>query len=179
VKVAAAWALSLLALSGCGDTGGEPTLTTGTAAEGFVFTDASDVHDGEAVPTRFTCDGEDVSPTLEWNGVPDRTRELAIVLEDPDAPGGTFTHWLVWDIDPATTTLSGDASGQEGVNDFGKRGYRGPCPPGGQTHHYVFRLLALGERVDLDERSDRAAFDAAVGPHLLAEARVTATYARP
>jgi Raf kinase inhibitor-like YbhB/YbcL family protein len=179
VKVAAACALSLLALSGCRGNGGEPTLTTGTVAEGLVFTDASAVHDGDAVPTRFTCDGVDVSPALEWNGVPDGTKELAIVVEDPDAPAGSFTHWLVWHIDPAATTLSGDAPVREGTNDFGKLGYGGPCPPRGQTHHYVFRLLALDEAVDLDAGSDRSAFDAAVGSHVVAEARLTASYARP
>jgi Raf kinase inhibitor-like YbhB/YbcL family protein len=177
MRLVAASALSLLALSGCGG-GGGAAVTTGPAVGRFSFTGASDVHPGQAIPTRFTCDGQDVSPKLVWTGVPEGAQELALALDDPDAPGGTFTHWLVWGIDPTSTTLAGAGSAPEGRNDFGKNGYGGPCPPRGQTHHYVFRLLALDARVDLPAGADRSAFDKAVTPHVLAEARVTATYSR-
>jgi hypothetical protein len=120
--------------------------------------------------------------------VPDGARELALVLEDPDAPGATFTHWLVYGIDPIVMELSegvpaeamtpGPPILRQGKNDFGRMGFGGPCPPGGDEHRYVFRLLALDNPVTLEAGADRAAFDEVVAPHVLAEARLTATYAR-
>ena len=178
MRLAAVSAVSLLALSGCGGRGGGTELTSGPTVEGFAFTEASDVHEGAAIPARFTCDGEDVSPKLVWTDVPDGTKELALVLEDPDAPGRTFTHWLLWGISSSITALVSDAPFSEGKNDFGKTRYGGPCPPRGQTHHYVFRLLALDDEVDLEPGADRAAFEDAIAPHILAEIRLTATYAR-
>ena len=186
MKVAAFAAILAVVFTGCGGNGGERQMTTGPTVEGFAFTDPSEVEEGNGVPVRFTCDGEDVSPKLAWKGVPDGTKELALVLEDPDAPSGTFTHWLVYGLNPATSEF--EAAGRtahppggpprEGTNDFGKRGYEGPCPPGGQAHHYVFRLLAFDEKLDLAAGSDRAAFDKAIAGHVLAEARLTAMYAR-
>ncbi len=169
--------------------GGSGTeLEPGPTVAGFAFTGASAVAEGASIDTRFTCDAEDISPRLEWNGVPDGARELAFVLEDPDAPGATFTHWLVYGIAPVVVELSeglpaeamtpGPPIVRQGENDFGRMGYGGPCPPGGDEHRYVFRLLALDAPVELEAGADRAAFDEAVGPHVLAEARLTATYAR-
>jgi Raf kinase inhibitor-like YbhB/YbcL family protein len=120
-----------------------------------------------------------VSPALEWAGVPDGAQELALLLEDPDAPGGTFTHWTVYGIEPSSTSLTAADGLLEGRNDFGDTGYGGPCPPGGEEHRYVFRLLALDAPVALEEGADRTAFDEAVAPRVLAEARLTATYGRP
>jgi Raf kinase inhibitor-like YbhB/YbcL family protein len=112
--------------------------------------------------------------------VPEGTQELALVLEDPDAPGGTFTHWLVYGVDPGSTWLpKGATPARQGENDFGDDAYGGPCPPEGEEHRYVFRLLALHLPLELEPGVDRAAFDEAVAPHVLAEARLTATYARP
>ena len=105
--------------------------------------------------------------------------ELALVVEDPDAPNGTFTHWLAYGIDPGATGLSAGAkAAREGENSSGKTGYTGPCPPPGEQHHYVFRLLALHAASKLDAGVERATFDAAVGSLLHAEARLTATYER-
>jgi len=175
-----------LFLGGCGGGGGSGTnLEQGPAAEGFAFTAASTVSEGEPIDSRFTCDGEDASPALSWDGVPEGTQELALVLEDPDAPGATFTHWLEYGLHPRPTSLAegvGSASILRllaGENDFGDLGYGGPCPPRGEEHRYVFRLLALDATVDLEPGADRAAFDEAVAPYVLAEARLTATYARP
>jgi hypothetical protein len=181
--------LTLLALAACGGDGGSGTeLEPGPTVARFAFTSGSAVAEGEPVDARYTCDGEDVSPRLEWNGVPDQARELAVVIEDPDAPGATFTHWLVYGIDPVVMELSEGVPGEamtpgppilrQGENDFGRMGYGGPCPPGGDKHRYVFRLLALDAPVELEARADRGAFDEAVAPHVLAEARLTATYAR-
>ena len=173
-----------LALAGCGGGGGSgSTLERGPMVAGFEFTEASAVAEGEAVDVRYTCDGEDVSPALAWKGVPEGTKELALVVDDPDAPGGTFTHWLLWGLDAAMTSLpegvgSSIASLVSGKNDFGSTGYGGPCPPRGPRHRYVFRLLALRNPVALEPGVDRPSFDQAVAPHVIAEARLTATYAR-
>jgi Raf kinase inhibitor-like YbhB/YbcL family protein len=165
-------------------------LTWAAAASGapsFRFTDASDVHAGKPIAKRFTCDGADVAPNVVWRGVPKKAKELALVLEDPDAPGGTFTHWLTYGMSPSTTEWGrpgwsayppGGAAPRAGRNDFGKLGYGGPCPPHGQTHHYMFRLLALDARLKLSRGAERSAFDRAVAHHVLAQARLVATYAR-
>lgn len=190
IRLPAVSCVVLLAVAGCGGGGGSGTeLESGPTVAGFAFTDRSAVEEGEPIDARHTCDAEDVSPRLEWSGVPAGTRELAFVLEDPDAPGATFTHWLVYGIDPAVAELSEGVPGEamtpggppllrQGENDFGRMGYGGPCPPGGEEHRYVFRLLALDATVDLERGADRPAFDEAVAPYVVAEARVTATYAR-
>jgi Raf kinase inhibitor-like YbhB/YbcL family protein len=175
--------LSLLALSlaGCGGGGsGDGTgLERGPTVSGFAFSPGSAVAEGQPIDVRFTCDGDNLSPALAWEGVPEGTAELALVVEDPDAPGGTFTHWLAYGIPPSTTSLSaGGRLALEGVNDSGGTGYTGPCPPGGAEHHYVFRLLALHAPSGLEAGADRATFDDAVAPLVHAEARLTATYAR-
>ena len=154
-----------------------------SAVHAFRFTAASDVHQGKSIAKRFTCDGNDVAPKLVWRGVPKRAKELALVLEDPDVPGGTFTHWLTYGLSPLTNEWGRSgwtayAVPRLGRNDFGKIGYGGPCPPAGQTHHYVFRLLALDAKLKLRGGADRPAFNRAVDHHVLAQARLVATYAR-
>jgi Raf kinase inhibitor-like YbhB/YbcL family protein len=168
----------VFAVSACGGDDDE-ALPTGATAAGFRFLE-SGVTEGAAVDRRFTCDGEDVAPALAWEGVPEGTAELALVVEDPDAPGGTFTHWLVWGLDPGETELpeGSEPAGLEGTNDFGAVGYGGPCPPAGETHRYVFRLLALDAETGLDEGASRDDFLAAVEGHVAAEATLTARYAR-
>ena len=103
--------------------------------------------EGDTVPVRFTCDGDDVSPPLDWSGVPEGTAELRLTLTDPDAPGGTFTHWSVAGIDPSSSGVgegSLPAGGTEQRNDFGSAAYGGPCPPRGRgPHRYVFTIDAL------------------------------------
>jgi Raf kinase inhibitor-like YbhB/YbcL family protein len=168
----------LLGLVACGGDG-EPRLA---------FTSDSAVADGEPIEVFFTCDDEEVSPTLVWTGVPAETRELALVVEDPDAPQGTFTHWLVYGMSPEIDSLP-NAIGPEpamgtpralrqGENDFGRVGYAGPCPPPGEEHDYVFRLLALHGESGLAPGATRPEFDEAVEPHVLAEASITAPYGR-
>jgi Raf kinase inhibitor-like YbhB/YbcL family protein len=144
---------------------------------------------GRQIARRFTCDGEDISPELHFGGVPSSARSLALVVEDPDAPGGTFTHWLVWGLSPQSASL---ASGvpptadqwngialQQGRNDFRRPGYGGPCPPHGAEHRYVFRLLALDADPALGDGARRTDFDRAVAAHVVAEAELTAVYRRP
>jgi len=171
--------LAGLTVVSCGGGGGSGSeLEQGPTVAGFEFAD-SDVAEGESIEVRFTCDGEEISPELAWEGVPEDTQELALALEDPDAPGGTFTHWLVYGIDPTVTMLPGAEMLSQGENDFGETGYGAPCPPHGEKHRYVFRLLALDAQVGLEPGADRAAFDKAVAPLMLAEARLTAIYKRP
>jgi Raf kinase inhibitor-like YbhB/YbcL family protein len=174
-----ALAAALLFLAACGGGGGSGTkLEQGPAVAGFAFTEESDVAEGKPIDVRFTCDGEDVAPALAWKGVPGEAKQLALALEDPDAPGGTFTHWLVYGLDASATGLPGPPSIREGKTDFDDTGYRGPCPPEGDEHDYVFRLFALDAPIDLEAGADRAEFDDAVAPHVLSEARLTAPYRR-
>jgi len=110
--------------------------------------DSSAFADGAAIPRRFTCDGENLSPPLQWSGAPEATRSFVLLCDDPDAPAGTWHHWAVYDIPPAVTEFAVNAAQnaemKQAVNDFRKVGYGGPCPPHGHgPHHYHFRLLAL------------------------------------
>lgn len=137
---------------------------------------------GEAIPKRFTCDGDDVSPPLRLASVPPAAKALAIIMDDLDAPSGPFVHWVVWDLPPATRELEAGADvarlgAGEGANGFGRTGYGGPCPRGGR-HRYVFRVYALDAQVALRAGADRAALDAAMAGKRLAEGSLMATYER-
>jgi Raf kinase inhibitor-like YbhB/YbcL family protein len=136
--------------------------------------------DREAIPRRHTCEGDDLSPPLAWTGRPPETQSLVLLVDDPDAPGGTFTHWLAWGIDPATSELSeGEAAPTEGRNDFGSDGYRGPCPPPGHgPHHYIFRLRALDAEIGVGSGADKAQVEQALADHVLAAAELRGTYER-
>jgi hypothetical protein len=140
---------------------------------------SSAFEDGGDMPARYTCDGEDASPPLRIGGVPEGTAALALVMDDPDAPGGTFDHWLAWNIPPDTTELAEGAepAGVLGRTDFGRLGYGGPCPPGG-THRYFFRLYALDGELDLPEGARKPALESAMEGHVLAEARLQGNYTR-
>ena len=137
---------------------------------------------GESIPERFTCDGDDVSPPLEWSGVPEEARSLALLVEDPDAPGGTFVHWTVYAIAPSTTGLrQGEvpADAREGENSFGKSGYRGPCPPEGDNpHRYQFILYALRAAPDLDAGAAPDDVRAAVADGAIARGELTGRFRR-
>jgi Raf kinase inhibitor-like YbhB/YbcL family protein len=131
-------------------------------------------NDGNPIPRQYTCDGENAPPPLNLSGTPAGAKSLALVLDDPDAPGGLFTHWLVWNLPPRSNGIVGT----EGTNDFGKRGYRGPCPPPGAAHRYVFHLYALDTLLAVPPGAKRPELDAAMRGHVLAEARFAGTYAR-
>jgi len=156
----------------------------------FQFTDTPFEASGP-IPAEYTCDGEDVSPPLAWSAPPEGTESLALVIDDPDAPGsGAFTHWVLFDLPPDATALprdyaagdprldAGDPSPREGVNDFGDPQYGGPCPPGGEEHRYVFSLYALDTTLDLESGAAPDAVHAAIEGHVLAEAEVVGTYQR-
>jgi Raf kinase inhibitor-like YbhB/YbcL family protein len=134
----------------------------------------------QAIPSRYSCEGEDVSPPLRWSNVPEGTRSLALIVDDPDAPGGVFTHWLAWGLDPAAEGLGeGEAAPREGRNDFGTSGYRGPCPPPGHgRHHYVFRVYGLDTQLELSAGAAKAELEQAIEGHVLTTAELVGTYER-
>jgi Raf kinase inhibitor-like YbhB/YbcL family protein len=136
--------------------------------------------DGQSIPRRHSCEGEDLSPPLSWTGVPDSASSLALILDDPDAPGGTFTHWLAWRLEPAAGGLGeGEAAPVEGRNDFGATGYRGPCPPPGHgPHRYFFRLHALEDALELEPGAGRAELEQALARRSVAVAELMGTYER-
>jgi Raf kinase inhibitor-like YbhB/YbcL family protein len=142
---------------------------------------------GGHIPAQYTCGSADISPPLSWSGVPAGTKSLVLVIEDPDAPRGTFRHWGAYDIPPGTTGLAaGYHAGQPAAgfaqarNDFGAVGYGGPCPPPGRgAHHYRFELLALSRpRVDLPAGAGIAALLQAARPYVIARTELTGTYQR-
>ncbi len=139
-----------------------------------------DFKEGEKIPERFTCEGKDVSPTLKIKGVPKEAKSLVVIVEDRDAPGGNFTHWLMWNVVPNLTEIVANkppSGAVQGVNDFGKNKYSGPCPPPG-IHRYHFKLYALDTALDLPSKSKRKAVDSATKGHIIAEATLMGSYAR-
>jgi Raf kinase inhibitor-like YbhB/YbcL family protein len=154
--------------------------TEGQMTEQFALT-SPEFTEGTAIPRRFTCDADDVSPPLTWTAAPEGTVTLALVMDDPDARG--FIHWVAYNIDasatgslPAGWASSPDAAPQ-GINSFGRVGYGGPCPPSG-THRYAFRLLAIDQVLDVGAGPKADAVLAAASGHTLAEATLTGTYRR-
>ena len=133
---------------------------------------------GGDIPAKFTCDGTNVSPALQIGGVPNEAKSLVLIVDDPDAPRGLFTHWIIWNIDPKTTRVaenSAPAAGVQGTNDFGKRNYGGPCPPSG-THRYFFKIFALDIKLELKPSARRAELDAAMRGHVLAQGELMGRY---
>ena len=140
--------------------------------------------DGDWIPKLHTCEGADLSPALEWEGEPDATKSFALIVDDPDAPVGTWNHWLLWDIPATVHTIpqgfKAAQAGMSGTNDFGRLGYGGPCPPKGHgPHRYFFKLFALDVApLGLAAGAKRAALDRAISGHDLAEASYMGRYER-
>lgn len=134
--------------------------------------------DGDSMPRQFTCDGGNVAPPLTWSGAPDNARSFALVMDDPDAPGGTFTHWLVYDVPAAATELAARA-GKTLRNSFGRAEYGGPCPPPGRGEHRYFFTLYAVDVAALDVRGKaRQDLERALQAHTLATARLMGRYER-
>jgi Raf kinase inhibitor-like YbhB/YbcL family protein len=132
------------------------------------------------IPVRFTCDGKDVNPPLTIEDAPSGARSLALIIDDPDAPRGTWVHWVVWNIDPAIGTIpehSLPPGASEGMNDFKRQHYGGPCPPSG-THRYFFKLYALDRTLDLKPNTTAAMLEAAMKGHVLAQQTIIGLYSR-
>ncbi|HMF82746.1 MAG TPA: YbhB/YbcL family Raf kinase inhibitor-like protein [Acidimicrobiia bacterium] len=140
-----------------------------------------DFEEDAPIPREHTCDGPDTPPELHWSGVPSGVVELALTCEDPDAPGGTFVHWVAWGIDPSSGRLRADDGPRigQGRNGFGSDGYHGPCPPPGHgPHSYEFRLTALDESLDLAPGSAIEDLRSAIDGHVRATATLMGTYER-
>lgn len=141
---------------------------------------------GGTIPRQFTCSGENISPALSWSPGPTRTRSFVLIVDDPDAPAGTWVHWVVYNLPPSVRQLpehvpTGDTvagGGQQGLNDFPVNGYGGPCPPPGKPHRYFFRLYALDTVLDLRPPVHRHDVDSGVKGHILAQAQLMGTFGR-
>ena len=131
------------------------------------------------IPSEFTCDGADISPPLTISEVPEKTKTLALICDDPDAPMGTFVHWVVWNIPSDTKEIAKgtEPQGMQGKTDFGKQGYGGPCPPSG-THRYFFKIYALDTEINFEESSTKKDLEKAMEGHILAEAQLMGNYQR-
>ncbi len=156
------------------------------AASGDVITLSSASLQNGTVPKECTCDGEDQSPVLSWQLPPDGARALTLTVTDPDAPGGTFTHWVLYNLPANTSGLPAGVPRQaqlangsrQGKTDFGKIGYGGPCPPQGKPHRYVFTLYALDNELDVPAGAPRSLVESAMQGHILARGELTARYGR-
>lgn len=138
---------------------------------------------GGFIPKPFTCDAADKSPSISWTDPPKGTESFALIEDDPDAPSGTFVHWVVYDLPPDLRGLpesvpANDSRGHQGMNDFGRRGYNGPCPPPGRPHRYFIRLFALDVKLNLRPGASRRELEAAMKGHILARAEVMGRYGR-
>lgn len=140
---------------------------------------SSAFQEGGNIPPKFTCDGGDSSPPLRIAGIPSGAKTLALVVDDPDAPSGLFTHWIVWNISPQTNAIAEGSApqGAQGTNDFGKSGYGGPCPPSG-THRYYFKIFALDRELNLSSGTKRNQLDAAMKGHVVAQGELMGRYAK-
>ncbi|MGD8405872.1 MAG: YbhB/YbcL family Raf kinase inhibitor-like protein [Anaerolineales bacterium] len=161
-----------------------PTENSSEAMESFLPLELSSTAftDGEPIPLRYSCDGEDISPPLTWGDPPTGTQSFALIMDDPDAPVGTWDHWIVFNI-PADVrefpeaVSSGNVSATLGKNSWGRNSYGGPCPPGG-THRYFFKLYALDIPLSLDENANKEQVLSALEGHILAEAELMGTFSR-
>jgi Raf kinase inhibitor-like YbhB/YbcL family protein len=140
---------------------------------------SSAFQEGATIPSKFTCDGADASPPLQIADIPSGAKSLALIVDDPDAPSGLFTHWMVWNLSPQTSTVAEGSApkGVQGTNDFGKSGYGGPRPPSG-THRYYFKIFALDRELDLSSGAKRTQLDAAMKGHVVAQGELMGRYSR-
>ena len=177
--------LTLLALAACGTkttAGNQPRESqTERSAMATLNLTSDDIRNGQPIAARFTCDGAGDSPTLHWSDPPAGTKSFALVVDDPDAPSGTFRHWGVFDIPASARSTGGETrAGTEVANDFGKPGYGGPCPPrGGGPHHYHFKVFALdADRLGIAPGAKVKDVETAAAKHALASGELVATYER-
>ncbi|MDK2383686.1 MAG: YbhB/YbcL family Raf kinase inhibitor-like protein [Candidatus Korarchaeota archaeon] len=161
--------------------------TTSSAGGGgsLSFTLKSVFANGERIPIKYTCDGEDISPPLSWEGQPEGVVSYVLIVEDPDAPIGTFTHWVMYNIPGKLTSLPEGVPkqketelGMQGINDFRRVGYGGPCPPPGKPHRYFFKLYALESTLDLPPGARKRDVIEAMEGHVLAQSQIMGIYGR-
>jgi Raf kinase inhibitor-like YbhB/YbcL family protein len=152
--------------------------------QGFILSSPSFVN-GATIPDSYTCSGANNSPALQWSGAPKETRSLALIVDDPDAPMGTFVHWLFYNLSATSSGLPEGVAptgsvdeGQQGTNGRGESGYTGPCPPPGKPHHYHFHLYALDRKLDLKPGARAAEVEAALKGHVLARTELVGMFGR-
>ena len=153
---------------------------------GKLALESSAFSNGSTIPVQFTCGGDNQSPALSWTGVPHESRSLTLIVEDPDAPGGTFIHWVIYNMPADRSSLPEDVpgkdniagGGEQGLNGRGEIGYHGPCPPPGAPHHYHFRLYALDRKLDLKPGASARQVKHAMGNHVLAETDMVGMFGR-
>ena len=143
----------------------------------FMMTSSAFANNGN-IPLKYTCDGQDVNPPLSISGIPPSAQTMALVVDDPDAPGETFDHWVMWNISLLSDIAENSvpAGAVQGVNGFGENKYAGPCPPIGETHRYRFKLYALDDFLNLASTSDAAALKGAMAGHVIRQANLTGLY---
>jgi len=142
--------------------------------------------EGQPIPDQYTCAGPDVSPPLTWTNVPTGTKSFALIADDPDAPMGTWVHWVIYNLPPATMSLVENTppspelpnGAKQGINDFRQIGYGGPCPPRGKPHHYFFKVYALDTTLNLKSGATKKELLKAMNGHVLAEGRLMGTFQR-
>ena len=138
------------------------------------------------IPMKYTCDGLDISPQLSWGGAPESTESFTLIMDDPDAPSGTFTHWVIYNISASRTELPEGVTAEkivkkgcsQALNDFRMAGYGGPCPPPGKPHHYHFKLYALNTVLDVPSGMPRRAIETTMKGHVIAQAEIVGLYKR-
>lgn len=182
-KLAAFFAATLV-IFGCAKA--KPAGAQQPRNNGSMHITSSAFQNGGEIPAKYTCSGANVSPSLAWSGTPAGIQSFALVVSDPDAPGGDFTHWVLYGLSGSEKSLPENlpqqpqlASGAtQGMNDFGKVGYGGPCPPPGPKHHYHFTLYALNAKLSLKPGAVRAQLEQAMRGHILAQGELVGTFGR-
>jgi Raf kinase inhibitor-like YbhB/YbcL family protein len=157
-----------------------PSVENKGVEEVLLKVSSSAFSEGEEIPGKYTCDGEDLSVPLSWSGVPGGTQSLVLIVDDPDAPGGEFDHWILYDL-PADIVILDEGVkdiGTPGENGFRKLGYNGPCPPGGPAHRYYFKIYALDTTLNLQPGASKDEVEEAMQGHLLADGQLMGTYHR-
>ncbi len=185
-KIITAFAVALfLTMPGCRAQNGDPKKEEAKmpASNDKIEMKSDAFQSGELIPQKYTCDGADVSPSLSWGKIPPNTKELILICDDPDAPMGTWVHWVVYGISPETTGLPENAKDttaglMQGKSSFGKTGYGGPCPPKGKPHRYFFKLYAVDKTTGLKPGSSKADVMKSIDGHILAQGELMGRYGR-
>lgn len=150
-------------------------MTTLTKTEELTIGSTVFSHKGY-IPTRYTCEGENINPSITIENIPSGTKSLALIVDDPDASDGVFDHWLIWNIHPMEMIIENTSPGTEGKNSFGKTRYQGPCPPEGRDHRYFFKVYALDVILDINIGADKKKLEKAMQEHILAKGEIIGMY---
>jgi len=184
-RVLSAMAALAITICGCERDNESGELSEERSRDMAISVSSSAFQEGGMIPAKYTCDGNDLSPPLKWTGVPEGTKSIALISDDPDAPVGTWVHWVMWNLPPTARELAEGVppkaqlpdGSRQGVSDFGRPGYGGPCPPGG-THRYYFKVYALDAMLDLPNGTRKADLVKAMKGHILAEGQLMGKYSR-